>query len=104
MNELVQTKPAASVAEAVPPVRTYDAERSMADILEVATAEFADKGLSGARVDAIAAATATSKRMIYYHFGSKEGLYIAVLEAACRRIRAIEASLNLDDLDRKSVV
>jgi AcrR family transcriptional regulator len=98
MNELVQTKPAASVAEAVPPVRTYDAERSMADILEVATAEFADKGLSGARVDAIAAATATSKRMIYYHFGSKQGLYVAVLEAAYRRIRDIESGLNLDDL------
>jgi AcrR family transcriptional regulator len=98
MDELVQTRSAAPAASAAAPARTYDAGRSMADILGVATAEFADKGLSGARVDAIAAATATSKRMIYYHFGSKEGLYIAVLEAAYRRIRAIEASLNLDDL------
>ena len=71
----------------------------MADILEVATAEFAEKGLSGARVDAIAAATATSKRMIYYHFGSKEGLYTAVLEESYRRIRDIEARLELDDLE-----
>jgi AcrR family transcriptional regulator len=78
--------------------RTYDAERSMADILKVATREFAEKGLAGARVDAIAAATATSKRMIYYHFGSKEGLYLAVLEAAYARIRAIEADLHLEDL------
>ncbi len=70
----------------------------MADILKVATAEFADKGLSGARVDAIAAATATSKRMIYYHFRSKEGLYLAVLEDSYRRIREIESRLNLDDL------
>jgi len=70
----------------------------MADILRVATAEFADKGLSGARIDAIAAATETSKRMIYYHFGSKEGLYLAVLEESYRRIRAIEAGLNLEDL------
>ena len=98
MNELVQTRPAAPTATAAVPARTYDAGRSMADILGVATAEFADKGLSGARVDAIAAATATSKRMIYYHFGSKEGLYIAVLEAAYRRIREIESGLNLDDL------
>ena len=60
--------------------RTYDAGRSMADILKVATAEFADKGLSGARIDEIAAATRTSKRMIYYHFGSKRGLYDAVRE------------------------
>lgn len=70
----------------------------MAGILEVATSEFAEKGLSGARIDEIAAATKTSKRMIYYYFGSKEGLYIAVLEEAYRRMRAIEAELHLDDL------
>ena len=63
----------------------------MADILEVATREFADKGLAGARIDQIAAATRTSKRMIYYYFESKEGLYVAVLEEAYRRMRAIEA-------------
>ena len=51
----------------------------MAGILAVATKEFADKGLSGARIDAIADATHTSKRMIYYYYGSKEGLYLAVL-------------------------
>ena len=54
----------------------------MANILEVATREFSDKGLAGARIDEIAAATRTSKRMIYYYFGSKEGLYVAVLEEA----------------------
>lgn len=70
----------------------------MAEILEVATAEFADKGLSGARIDEIAAATRTSKRMIYYYFESKEGLYLAVLEEAYRRMRQIESSLQLDDL------
>ncbi len=70
----------------------------MVDILEVATAEFAEKGLSGARIDEIAAATRTSKRMIYYHYGSKEGLYLAVLEESYRRIRAIESRLSLEDL------
>ena len=70
----------------------------MADIIEVATREFAEKGLAGARIDAIAEAMRTSKRMIYYYFGSKEGLYIAVLEEAYRRIRAIETDLHLDDL------
>ena len=70
----------------------------MADILEVATREFADKGLAGARIDVIAAAMRTSKRMIYYYFGSKEGLYVAVLEDAYRRMRAIEADLQLEDL------
>lgn len=78
--------------------RTNDPARTMAGILEVATKEFADKGLSGARIDAIAAATLTSKRMIYYYFGSKEGLYIAVLEESYRRVRGIEAELHLKDL------
>ena len=66
-----------------------------ADILEVATAEFAEKGLSGARVDEIAEQTRTSKRMIYYHFGSKDGLYRAVLAHCYGRIRAIESTLDL---------
>jgi AcrR family transcriptional regulator len=80
------------------PSRTNDPARTMAGILEVATAEFAAKGLSGARIDEIAATTKTSKRMIYYYFESKEGLYIAVLEEAYRRIRQIEQQLHLEDL------
>ena len=71
----------------------------MAGILSVATQEFASKGLAGARIDAIAEATHTSKRMIYYYYGSKEGLYLAVLEAAYRRIRETEADLHLADLE-----
>jgi AcrR family transcriptional regulator len=78
--------------------RTNDPERTKADIIEVATHEFSDKGLAGARIDVIAEATRTSKRMIYYYFESKEGLYIAVLEEAYRRIRDIETHLQLDDL------
>ena len=70
----------------------------MADIIEVATHEFSEKGLAGARIDEIAEAMRTSKRMIYYYFGSKEGLYLAVLEEAYRRIRSIEAELHLEDL------
>ena len=73
-----------------------DAERSKADILAVATEEFATHGLSGARVDAIAERTRTSKRMIYYYFESKEGLYRAVLEDSYRRIRTIEAQHDLE--------
>lgn len=79
--------------------RTNDPERTMAEILAVATQEFADKGLAGARIDEIAATTRTSKRMIYYYFGSKDGLYLAVLEDAYRRMRRIEGELQLDDLE-----
>lgn len=78
--------------------RTNDPERTMAGILEVATVEFAEKGLDGARIDEIAAATKTSKRMIYYYFSSKEGLYRAVLEDMYRRMRTIESGLHLADL------
>lgn len=68
------------------------------DIIATATREFAEKGLAGARIDDIAEAMQTSKRMIYYYFGSKEGLYLRVLEEAYRRIRVIEAELHLEDL------
>lgn len=81
------------------PTRTNDPERTKANILEVAEGEFGEKGLAGARIDAIAAATNTSKRMIYYYFGSKEGLYLAVLEESYRRVRDVEAELHLQDLE-----
>jgi AcrR family transcriptional regulator len=79
--------------------RTNDPERTKADIMEVAASEFGEKGLAGARIDEIAALTQTSKRMIYYYFGSKEGLYLAVLEEAYRKVRDIEAELHLQDLE-----
>jgi AcrR family transcriptional regulator len=75
-----------------------DSAATIDDIIATATREFAEKGLAGARIDDIAEAMQTSKRMIYYYFGSKEGLYVRVLEEAYRRIRAIEAELHLADL------
>ena len=88
----------AAKAAAKPPPRTNDPARTMADIIDVATHEFSEKGLAGARIDVIAEAMRTSKRMIYYYFGNKEGLYVAVLEEAYRRIRHIETELHLEDL------
>lgn len=84
-----------------PPLKTEptQADLTRANIIAVATREFASKGFSGARVDEIADLTATSKRMIYYYFTNKEGLYIAVLEEAYRDIREVESRLNLDHLD-----
>lgn len=73
--------------------RSADSEATKANILDVARQEFADKGLSGARIDEIAERTSTSKRMIYYHFTSKEGLYRAVLEEAYTRIRETETAI-----------
>jgi AcrR family transcriptional regulator len=101
MNETVQTestgtgKKRGSPKE---PTRTNDPARTMANIMEVAITEFSLKGLAGARIDEIAAETQTSKRMIYYYFGSKEGLYLAALEESYRRVRETESGLHLDDL------
>jgi TetR/AcrR family transcriptional regulator len=79
--------------------RQRDKERTRADILAVATREFADKGYTGARVDEIAARTSTTKRMIYYYFGGKEQLYIAVLEKAYSALRTSEARLDVEHLE-----
>jgi AcrR family transcriptional regulator len=94
-----RTRATRKTAAAKPaPTRTNDPDRTRADILNVALAEFAEKGLAGARIDEIAATTHTSKRMIYYYFNSKEGLYLAVLEEAYRRMREIESGHNLQDM------
>jgi AcrR family transcriptional regulator len=84
--------------------RQRDPERTRAEILDVATAEFSDQGFTGARVDEIAAKTRTTKRMIYYYFGSKEGLYLAVLERAYAGIRALEKALDVEHLEPTDAV
>jgi AcrR family transcriptional regulator len=101
---MTKTAPTAAAANPAKPkrstqtTRTNDPEATALNIIEVATQEFASKGLAGARIDEIAALTRTSKRMIYYYFGSKEGLYVRVLEEAYARIRGIENGLQLDGL------
>jgi AcrR family transcriptional regulator len=79
--------------------RKYDPEETKRNILEVATAEFSAMGLAGARVDAIAERTNTTKRMLYYYFGSKEGLYEAVLDKVYGDIRALEQDLHVSELE-----
>jgi AcrR family transcriptional regulator len=76
--------------------RPHDVERTRAEIIGAALQVFAEKGLTGARVDEIAALTQTTKPAIYYHFRSKEELYVAVLEHAYGGIREMERSLELD--------
>jgi len=76
--------------------RNSEAERARLNILDVAGQEFADKGLSGARVDEIAEKINSSKRMIYYYFGGKEQLYRAVLEQAYAKIRERETAANYE--------
>jgi AcrR family transcriptional regulator len=67
-------------------------------ILNVAIQEFSRHGLSGARIDAIAAESGFNKGMIYYHFGGKDDLYAAALEESYRRFRQIEGEFQIDSM------
>ncbi len=78
--------------------RPKDAEATRQNILDEALREFSQYGLSGARVDRIADKMHTSKRMIYYYFGSKSGLYREVLKESYRQLRSLEADFHLEDL------
>jgi AcrR family transcriptional regulator len=81
------------------PERTRDRDRTRAEILAVATREFSEHGYSGARVDEIAERTRTTKRMLYYYFESKEGLYAEVLKTAYAQIRGKEQAIDVEHLD-----
>ena len=79
-------------------------ERNQVRILAAAEDEFAQHGLGGARVDRIAARAGANKRMLYYYFGNKDALFLAVLEASYRRIRDAERALRLTDLDPRAAM
>jgi TetR/AcrR family transcriptional regulator len=75
-----------------------DAEASRRLLLKAARAEFAAKGLMGARVDEIARSAGLNKQLVYHYFGSKDDLYRAVLEGVYAEIREQERALSLGDL------
>ena len=79
-----------------PGVRERAAQETQDAILRAATRIFAKHGFSGGRVEQISKAAKSHDRMIYYYFGSKEGLYIAVLENLYRRFNEAEAALKLN--------
>src|ERR1700712_4371238 len=90
--------PDGNVQKKGPRPRSADAEQTRRSIIDAARVEFAEKGLSGARVDEIAARTRTTKPMIYYYFESKEKLYSAVMEETYGAMRDVEQNLKLDQL------
>ena len=93
MDDMIQTKAAGKTG------RQHNPEATQRNIIDVAMTEFARNGLSGARIDEIAEKTKTSKRMIYYYFGDKEGLYLHCLEEAYRVVRSGEGKLSLDHVE-----
>lgn len=94
-----RTVPADAAADRTRDAVTRDPEATRKAILIAATAEFAAKGLGGARVDQIAEKAGVNKRMLYYYFGQKDGLFQAVLEATYESIRTEERRLNLSEVD-----
>ena len=77
-------------------MRQLAAQATREKLLRSAIKVFSRHGLSGGSVDMISKAANSHDRMIYYHFGSKEGLFIAVLEEMYRRFNEAESSLKLD--------
>jgi AcrR family transcriptional regulator len=92
--------PAPNVVE----LRTRDAERTQQEILRAAMDEFAERGLGGARIDSIAERAGVNKRLIYYYFGGKDELFLAVLEQTYADIRSAERELHLDRLSPPDAV
>jgi AcrR family transcriptional regulator len=81
-----------------------DPERTRGRILEAAMTEFAHHGLGGARVDRIARRAGANKRMLYYYYGSKEALFLAVLEESYAHIRSAEHALDLEHRDPREAL
>ena len=73
-------------------------ERRRQELIDAALLEFSIKGFGGARVDAIVARTNSNKAMVYHYFGSKEGLYLAALEAVYKDIRTQEALIDFEQM------
>jgi TetR/AcrR family transcriptional regulator len=78
-----------------PTTRVRDPAATKRKILAAALQEFSAKGIDGARVDAIAARAGVNKQLLYYYFGSKDGLFRAVL-----RERLAERSPEAVHVDR----
>ena len=79
-----------------PGVRELAAQATRESILRAATRVFAKHGFAGGRIEQISTTAKSCDRMIYYYFGSKEGLFVAVLEEMYRRFNEAEARLALD--------
>lgn len=77
-------------------VRAQQAEETRARILRAATTVFTRDGYSGGRIEKISAEAESNDRMIYYYFGSKEKLFVKVLEHTYERFNQAESTLQLD--------
>jgi AcrR family transcriptional regulator len=84
---------------AATPVRRRDAAATRGRILDAALKEFAAKGFDAARIEDIAEQAGANRRMAYYYFGSKEGLYLAALETSYIQLVEVEEAIDVEALD-----
>ncbi len=72
-----------------------------ADLLDAVVGELATHGVGDLSLRSLATAIGTSHRMLIYHFGSKDDLLVAVVEAVEARQRVVlaELAVELDGLD-----
>ncbi len=99
LNSAIINRPKTSKASTAvkrPGVRELAAQATRESILKAAIKVFAKSGFAGGRVEKISKAAKSYDRMIYYYFGSKEGLFIAALEEIYRRFCEAEAKVDLD--------
>lgn len=84
--------------------RTRNADATRAKILQAALAEFSERGLRAASTDRIAECCGVNKRMIYYYFGSKDGLYLAALESVFENLVARERQVQVEHLEPQAAI
>jgi Bacterial regulatory proteins, tetR family len=80
------------------PAKRRDAIVTKRRILEGALKEFAAKGFDAARIEDISDQAGTNRRMAYYYFGSKEGLYLAALETSYLQLVEVEEAIDVEAL------
>jgi AcrR family transcriptional regulator len=85
-------------------IQQRDAEATRAKILRAALVEFGNRGLPDTRTDDIAARCKVNKRMIYYYFGSKQGLYLAALEKVYEDLVRLEGAIDVEHLDPAAAI
>ncbi len=84
--------------------QTRNADATRAKILQAALSEFSERGMPAASTDDIAERCGVNKRMIYYYFGSKEGLYLAALESVYEDLVAREKEINVEHLEPPAAI
>ncbi len=80
----------------VPKTKRRDAVATRAKILAAAMEEFAARGLPEARIEDVAMRAGANRRMIYYYFKSKEGLYLLLMEDSCARFESTTSTNTVE--------